>query len=191
MGGAVVHDEAYVFPMTVITPLVPSPFQRWRQRFMLAAGRQWPSVRLALLGFIHIAHWAALDKLPNPRRGRPDDRLPTPYIVFVSNFNGARNEYIEMFSDRIPIRINRIYADCDGFPGARPASGLISYLDRHHHDAAVYYAACPEATTRMVIAARHVQDELRRLRDVAPTMSDARLTGEWGSFLRALQRDLS
>jgi len=185
----VVQDEAYVFPMTVITPIVPARFQRLRQRFMLGAGRQWPSVLLAELGFIHVAHWAGLSKLPNPGRSGSPDPLQTPYLVFVSNFNGARNEYIEMFSDRIPGRINRIYADCDGFPGARPASALIGYLARHHHDSAVYYAAYPGSTTRMVNAAVQVQRRLRDLRKRAATMADDRLRDEWASFLRDVQRD--
>jgi len=191
LGGAVDQDAEFVFPMTVITPARPARFQRIRQRLSLFAGRHWPSVVLADLSFIHGAHWAALERLPDPgRRGPAGAPLPMPYLVFVSNFNGARDEYIEMFSDRISARIDRIYADCHGFPGARPASALIGYLDRHHHDAAVYYAAYPEATTRMVRSAVEVRTQLRYLRLCAAAMSPDELGGAWTGFLRRVERHL-
>jgi hypothetical protein len=42
-----------------------------------------------------------------------------------------------------------------------------------------------------VIAARRVQRQLRDLRTKAAAMPEEELPGEWASFLRAVERDLS
>jgi len=147
-------------------------------------------VVLANLGFIHIAHWAALDRLPHVDPAQPPDALPSKYLVFVSNFNGARSEYIEMFSDRIARRIGNLYRSAVGFPGPVPASSLVGYVERHAFDAQVFYSAYPGATTRMVTSALKVQQAVAGLQEQSGDDDPASFRSRWTTFLRAVGRDL-
>jgi hypothetical protein len=179
-------SEMAAKPMTVLTPI--KRFRAKWLRLVLAVGRPSRKGRLARMAFIHAAHWAELDHLPT-FRGQPPERPLPRYLLFVSNFNGPAQDYIEAFSDQIPGSIALIYKNCSAFPNAARASELAAYLFRHHHDPDLYYSAYPEATTRMILAAERVHDALDDLRTVAHK-DPAAFPGAFDAFLRQVQADL-
>jgi hypothetical protein len=149
---------------------------RWRLRIVRygpALGR--PLERLA---FIFFARWTIVDELP------PARRLKSSYLLFESNFDGSRAEYLDAFADRLPTRIAALWETCYGFAeevernarGARfPPGDFKRFVTKNELRVLHFYAAYPEATTRIVRQAVALADRLERRRgrvdDVAAALA--------------------
>ena len=103
--------------------LTPAPYlwTLWLRVTWLLADRSGFIKRpLLALGFIHIAHWGLVSRLPQ-RASRGHRRpLPSRYIVFQSNFDGPPEEYAEAFAIKVPGRIRGLWGGARDFPGPHP-----------------------------------------------------------------------
>jgi hypothetical protein len=180
---------AVVTPMTLLSPVRRG--RRWRLRLVFALARRFPPKDIGKLTVIHVANWSLLDRLPQlDLETQPPEDLPGPYLVFISNFNGPTDDYVDLFSEEIPTSLRKVWRHCDGFPGPHPASVLNRYVDRHHTEASSLYSAYPGATTRMVHAAFRVRDALEGLEVASRTATPEEFRAQWEHFLTDVQRDL-
>ena len=145
---------------------------------------------LLRLRFIHVAHWALLDRLP-ASAGRRARRLPTPYVLFQSNFDGPAAEYAEAFALEIPWRIRGLWGGAYRFPGPRPANDFVRYVLKHaiaepYH----YYCRYPTATVRTVGAALHLRESFECFRRETSELEPEGFAAAWRQFLTAEQRSL-
>src|SRR5947208_10429763 len=102
-------------PASRISPItIISPVRRWWAWWLRLT---WPLARrntlvvrpLVRLGFINFAHWSLFDRVPATAGRRAPRRLPQPYILFESNFNGPAEIYIDAFALVVPLRLGLLW----------------------------------------------------------------------------------
>ena len=133
-------------PLTALTPIIPgrrAPLQEvlgtLAQR--IAAGGPTP---LDVIGTVHFARWVVLP-----------DRDDGGNLLFVSNFDGPWDDYIEDFAASSAESFDAIYSNCVGWPagGATDVDAFKAYVHAHEVRADVYYRAYPVATVQQVKSA--------------------------------------
>jgi hypothetical protein len=150
--------------------------------------RKWDAKPLVALSFIHFAQWSLVDRLPG-NGGMPEQRLRPRYLLFLTNFNGGFDQYIDAFSHVIGLRIRLIWSGSHGFPGPEPATTFKEYIHRQEFAAAHFYSAYPEAT------AFEVQRALAAADDHAAFERDAsndpfEFAQAWAALLTKIERSL-
>jgi hypothetical protein len=180
-----------IAPITVLTP-VPRIWSWWlRLTWPFADRSRWLKRPLLALSFIHAAHWGLMDRIPaaGPRRG--GCRLPSPYVVFQSNFDGPAREYAEAFAIKVAWRINGLWWGAYGFPGPRPQATFVEYVLNHAIDEPYhYYSAYPTGTVRTVRSALELEESFERFRRDAADLDVDDFAEEWREFLTREQRNL-
>ncbi len=133
-------------PLTALTPIVPG--RRTHLQAVLAGlakriaeGGPTP---LDLIGTVHFARWVVL---PDGDDGGN--------LLFVSNFDGRWDDYIEDFAASSADSFDAIYSNCVGWPagGATDVDAFKAFVRTHEVPADVYYRAYPMATVRQVKSA--------------------------------------
>ena len=161
-------EDTRALPMTLFSPMSRprariSRILGWlNMRGLKLTTRFYPWGRLIRLSFIHFAHWSVVYRIPpNDPKGR---FLPHPYLIFQTNFNRGWREYVEAFCYvvRFGVRVN--WTGAYGFPSPRRVTTFLDYVDERFTEAAHFYCAYPDSSTRMVLTAL---DERRRFNDFA------------------------
>jgi hypothetical protein len=184
-------DHPAISPITVLTP-VRRIWAWWLWLSWLFADRsRWIKRPLLALNFIHAAHWGLMGRLPASGSRRGAHRLPVPYVVFQSNYDGPAMEYAEAFAIKVAWRINGLWRGAYGFPGPRPQARFVKYvLDRAVRGPFHYYSAYPTGTVRTVRSALELGPSFERFRsDVADLDAEA-FAAAWHAFLTREQRNL-
>ena len=178
-------------PITVLTP-VRRLWSWWLRLSWLFADRSpWIKRPLLALSFIHAAHWGLMDRLPASGPRRRGRRLPVPYVVFQSNFDGPAEEYAEAFAIKVAWRINGLWRGAYGFPGPRPQATFVKYvLDHAVNGSYHYYSAYPTGTVRTVRSALELEESFERFRRGAADLDAAAFAEAWREFLTREQRNL-
>ena len=179
-----------IAPITVIAP-VRRPWAWWLRLTWPRSDRSAFVKRpLLRLSFIHVAHWALIDRLP-ASAGRRARRLPTPYVFFQSNFDGPAAEYAEAFALEVPWRIRGLWGGAYGFPGPRPPNHFVRYVLEHAIDEPChYYCRYPGATVRGVSAAQGVKKSFERFRRESAELGPDDFAAAWRRFLSDQQGNL-
>jgi hypothetical protein len=143
--------------------------------------------KLRKLSFIHAARWSLFSEIPYNGPPQPQRRLRSAHLYFESNFNGGWEEYIDAFSYVLKNGMWAFWGSSFGFPGALPPRPFKDYVRRNEIAASHYYAAYPEATTTMILAALQVQPRLEQLKWQATWMSPTEFAEAWHAFLTETQ----
>ncbi|MGI8595037.1 MAG: hypothetical protein ACR2ML_11850 [Solirubrobacteraceae bacterium] len=179
--------EGKATAITVLTPMRP------RGRFVLAVvfwvGRHLTATlkKLQQLSFIHYARWAVIERFPD---GGGGERPHRSYLLFESNFNGTWDQYIDAFSEVVPLRMKAIWGSSYGFPGPIPAGPFKSYIRRNEFVANHYWSAYPGATTTEIIAAARVAAALERFRRSSSELDPEAFKVAYDALLESVQGDL-
>lgn len=180
-----------IAPITVLTPVRPIWAWWLRLSWLFADRSRWIKRPLIALSFIHAAHWGLMDRLPpaGPRRG--GRRLPAPYVVFQSNFDGPAPEYAEAFAIKVAWRINGLWRGAYGFPGPRPQARFVEYVLAHAVKGSYhYFSAYPTGTVRTVRAALELEQSFERFRRDAAQLDADAFADAWSEFLTREQGNL-
>lgn len=173
---------------------VVTPIRRWWAvwlRFDFAAiallkrvmRQRGPSRPVRRLSFISFARWAVVSRAG----GR---RLPYPYIVFQSNFNGAAAEYFEAFARGLKWRMRGLWSGAYNVPDPERLVDFASYIDRHWAATEHYYCAYPQASTKMILSALVVRQHLDEFAQRAESIEPERFADEFTAFVASIQRHL-
>lgn len=148
--------------------------------------------RLIRLSFIHFAHWSILsrDQLPHLSDDQRRDRPEYDYLLFVSNFNGSWDQYIDAFSQVIPIGLDNIWRWSEKFPGAVPEDNFFQYIKNNQFSTSYYYNATPESSATEVAAALSLSDELYQFEKKTRNMSPDEFARSYELFLIKAQNHL-
>jgi hypothetical protein len=191
IGMSNVAGKAY--GMIVITPMAKRLgfLNRWVFRF----ARSYPTVLEGLIGlkFIHFARWVIIPKdgWPSPD-GKPE-RLDRDAMLFLSNFNGTWDQYIDAFSDGIPTGLDLFWYKNARYPASVPITPFKRYIRANQINCDFYYNAVPGAAYRDVISALKVR---RALKELERCHSDPETTPEafaerYRQCLLSIQNDLT
>lgn len=186
-----VPDRPEISPITVLTP-VRRVWAWWLWLSWPFADRgSWIKGPLWKLSFIHAAHWGLMDRLPAAGPRRRARRLPVPYVVFQSNYDGPAQEYAEAFAIKVAWRINGLWRGGYGFPGPRPQARFVKYVLDHAIDGPFhYYSAYPTGTVRTVRSALELEPSFERFRGDAEGLDADEFAEAWRGFLTREQRNL-
>jgi len=193
------HPPSLSRPITIIVPVA-----RWwawwlRLTWQFADRSRWIKAKLLGFEFIHVAHWSLVDRLPAAAPRDEALALPTPYLLFQTNYNGDAANYVETFALEAAWRIDGIWRGAYDFPGPRPSSRFVAFvLERAlegppQSNAYHYYAGYPSGTVRTVKAALKLRaglPELERQAAEAARLGPYALADVWGAFLADQQRNL-
>jgi hypothetical protein len=180
------------YAMNAITPM--KWWKTWIVRvFFFTLGAIKPLRKdLVQLSFIHFARWVIIKRRTFPRScaQQPEEELKYDYLLFLSNFNGTWNQYIDAFSAVLSRGLNLIWRWSEKFPGSVPVTPFKQYIARCQFDTDYYYTAYPYATTNDVKAAHRVQAELEAFEKEIAGKSPEEFAHAYLKFLVAVQCDL-
>ena len=142
-----------------------------------------PSRPVRRLSFISFAHWAVVRSVG----GR---RLPHPYILFQSNFNGAAAEYVEAFARGLTWRMRGLWGGAYGVPDPSRTVAFTSYISDRWVGCQHYYCAYPPASTKMVLHALELRRHIDEFAARAPGLDPDRFEAEFDEFVARVQRYL-
>lgn len=160
-----VAGKAYA--MNVLTP-VP-PWCTWVQQAIFMVARALPSTLSGLLGLklIHFARWVIIRRKqwPDPA-SRGQQKLDNDYMLFLSNFNGTWDQYIDAFADGIPGGLDLFWYASTKYPHSIPISTFKAYITANQIHTNYYYNATPGAAQRDIKAALRVRREVIGLAEI-------------------------
>jgi len=181
--------EGKATAITVMSPVWPGA--RYYLSALFAIARQpWakPALeKLQTLSFIHYARWTVIPKFPD---GDKAESLRYTYLFFESNFNGTWDEYIDAFSEVVPVRMWSIWFSSFGFPGPQPVEPFKRYIRKNEYVANHYWSAYPGASTTQVISAGRVAEAVAELRERAEGLDEKAFEEAYVEMLTKIQNDL-
>ena len=173
------------YAMNVITPM--PRWRTWIQTVLFMIARITPQTLSGLLGLklIHFARWVIIrrNQWPDPA-GNGAQPLDEDYMLFLSNFNGTWDQYIDAFADGIPQGLDLFWYASTKYPHSIPISTFKSYITANQIQTNYYYNATPGAAQRDIKAALRVRRELLAL-------ADQHRGGDAAAFAKAYRQALT
>ena len=173
----------------------PAPLRFWgrlelRVLFWAARHFGWVVAPLRRLAVIRVAHWSVLDRVPDGTGGLR--RLRRPVLLFDASFDVDLPRYIEIFAEALRWRFRAVWGSGVGYPGVLPSDGFMDWVDVNQRPASHYWAAYPQATTRMVASALRVRDGLGTFDAAlsAADIDDEHFADEFDRLVSGLANDL-
>ena len=136
--------------VTLITPIkegrVEGEYRTYRERLeevlddVQERELQGLPTPVGLLRQIHFARWVILD-VP----GRAGN------LLFTSNFDGEMKLYFRNFALELTSDIDRVWGNCEGYPGAHDFDRLWRYVKEHQIETSLFYCAYPNLTMPQIL----------------------------------------
>jgi hypothetical protein len=118
---------------------------------------------IARLSIIHFARWVLIRRRDWPNLGQPKASLVDDYMLFISNFNGTWDQYIDAFSDGLPSGLDLFWYSSTRYPHSIPTTPFKTYIRANQIDTDYYYNATPGAAQRDIKAALRVREAILAL----------------------------
>jgi len=179
------------YGMNVLTP-VP-PWLAWLQVAIFMTVRALPSQLRGLLGLklIHFARWVVIRRADWPNLGQGKQKLVNDYVLFISNFNGTWDQYIDAFADGLPTGLDLLWYASTKYPHSIPISSFKSYISANQFDTSYYYVATPGAAQRDIKAALRVRAEMVKLAALHGKLDPAAFAAAYKASLDKLANSLA
>lgn len=189
MGEIVSNVAGKAYAMNVVTPM--RPYLTWINRFLFYASRALPDRLMGLLGLsiIHFARWVIVKRDQWPDLGQEQEELLNDYTIFVSNFNGTWDQYIDAFADGLPTGLDLFWYSATKYPKSIPITPFKDYIRANQIDTNYYYNATPGAAQRDIKAALRVRRAILQLEEAHKAGPEA-FHKIWNQTLRTVQNDL-
>jgi hypothetical protein len=126
--GRVGSRAGKVSELTVIAPLKPGGADRLRGLFKLTKGYFGAADRV---GTVHDMRFVFL----------PGDEQ----MLFATAFDGDWDSYIDDFATQIPVEMDLLFSEVEGWPGIHDPS-VKDFIAQHQHTAEGWYVASPDLT---------------------------------------------
>lgn len=183
-----VAGKAYA--MNVVTPMKPP--RTWLNALFFNASRAMPERLAGLLGLsiIHFARWVIIRRGDWPDLGQGKERLNNDYMLFMSNFNGTWDQYIDAFSDGLPSGLDLFWYSSTRYPKSIPVTAFKDYIRANQVDTDYYYNATPGAAQRDVKCALRVHAAVLDLARDHAALLPADFARAWRAALTRVQNDL-
>jgi hypothetical protein len=152
------------YAINVLTPM-RRPWLTWIQAALFMVARVTPTTLSGLLGLklIHFARWVIIRRNQWPDLGQGKQTLENDYMLFLSNFNGTWDQYIDAFADGIPDGLDLFWYASTKYPHSIPISTFKEYIGANQIQTNYYYNATPGAAQRDIKAALRVRSKVLEL----------------------------
>lgn len=179
------------YAMNVITPMRPG--LTWVQTAIFSLARLMPTTLGGLLGLklIHFARWAMIRRHQWPDLGQGKQHLQNDYMLFLSNFNGTWDQYIDAFADGIPGGLDMFWYASTKYPHSIPISVFKDYITANQVETAYYYNATPGSAQRDIKAGLRVRREMIMLEALHARTDPAAFAKVYRSTLARLANSLA
>jgi hypothetical protein len=179
------------YGIVVITPM--SLRLGWLNRWIFRFARSFPATLSGLMGlrFIHFARWAIISRKAWPSLGEDSEKLERDAMLFLSNFNGTWDQYIDAFADGIPTGLDLFWYKNARYPGSVPITPFKSYIRANQIDCDFYYNATPGAAYRDIISALRVRRVLIELESIHANTTPDVFATFFREKLLSVQNDLT
>jgi hypothetical protein len=181
------------YGMIVITPLAKR--LGWTNKWVFRFGRSFPGILAGLIGlkFIHFARWVIITKDAWPTLCDEKEKLDRDTMLFLSNFNGTWDQYIDAFSDGIPTGLDLFWYKNARYPGSVPITPFKKYIRNNQINCDFYYNATPGAAYRDVVSALRVKRALLDLEEIYndPGTTPVEFAEAYRKKLKGIQNDLT
>ena len=179
------------YAMNVLTPI--RPWRTWVQSAIFIGATMTPKLFSGLLGLrlIHFARWVIIRRKRWPDLGQGGQTLDNDYMLFVSNFNGTWDQYIDAFADGIPSGLNMFWYASLKYPHSIPISTFKAYIGANQIQTDYYYNATPGAAQRDIKAALRVRREVLALAEVHGAGDPVRFIEAYRAALTKLANSLA
>jgi hypothetical protein len=167
--------QAYAF--MAITPVLPG-----REDELGARLAAWGSDRdspLARMGSTHFARFVVLHDLVYQGPPQVRDSLQSAYLVFVSNFDGDLERYLESMLDLMADEAEEVWGLCVGFPGTADRDKFFAYLLHNQVDTTFFVSAYPGATVPQVHSSLDLRRRVADFAIAAQGMDHGELMAAW------------
>ncbi len=178
------------YGMTLITPM--RPVRTWINRFIFAVGRLEPAFLVGLLNLsiIHFARWVIIPRDRWPEIGG-ENVLANDSMLFISNFNGTWDQYIDSFSDGIPNGLDLFWYSSTAYPGSIPITPFKDYIRHNQIDTDYYYNATPGSAQRDIKSALRIWAGIDVLAEALPNSDPEAFALLYAKVTQALQNNLA
>lgn len=179
------------YAMNVLTPMKRS--RTWIQFAIFMTMRSIPQRLAGLLGLklIHFARWVIIRQNDWPDLGQGKQSLAHDYMLFLSNFNGTWDQYIDAFADGIPNGLDLFWYASIGYPHSIPITTFKEYIETNQIDTPYYYNATPGAAQRDIKAASRVRRAVRGLTTAHATSDPVTFARAYRAALVAVANSLA
>jgi hypothetical protein len=178
------------YGMTLITPMRPA--KTWVNRFVFAAVRLNPAFLSGLLSLsiIHFARWVIIPRERWPEIGG-DNELANDSMLFISNFNGTWDQYIDSFSDGIPNGLDLMWYSSTAYPGSIPITPFKNWIKHNQIDIDYYYNSTPGSAQRDIKSALRIWAGIDVLTQALPSADPEAFALLYAKVTQALQNNLA
>jgi hypothetical protein len=175
------------YGMNVVTPVRPA--RTWVNALLFMVARCYPASLGGLLGLslIHFARWVIIKREQWPAWPTNVPRPANDYMLFLSNFNGTWDQYIDAFADGIPAGLDLFWYASTKYPHSIPITPFKDYIRSNQVDTAYYYNATPGSGQRDIKAALRLSQALGELAGAAPGLGDEAFAARYREMLVAVQ----
>ena len=87
----------------------------------------------------------------SPDQPKPAAGLQNDYMLFLSNFNGTWDQYIDAFADGIPTGLDFLWYTSTKYPHSIPIAVFKDYIAANQIQTNYYYNATPGAAQRDIV----------------------------------------
>jgi hypothetical protein len=96
----------------------------------------------------------------SPDQPKSNRALTNDYMLFLSNFNGTWDQYIDAFADGIPGGLDLFWYSSTKYPHSIPIATFKEYISANQIQTNYYYNATPGAAQRDIKRALVLRDTL-------------------------------
>jgi hypothetical protein len=160
------------YAINVLTPMRPWRTCIQHMLYMLARVIPFSLTNLLGLQLIHFARWVIIRRAQWPNPGHGSLTLDNDYVLFISNFNGTWDQYIDAFADGNPTGLDLFWYGSSKYPRSIPISRFKDYIGWNQIQTNYYYNATPGSAQRDIKAALRVRREVLALADAHRRVCD-------------------
>ena len=182
-----------VYGLTVLTPILGGRLTGAQHaaaiRAVLASQPGGADSPFARVPMTHFARWVVIDDIPTLDAPATEDHLASNYLLFVAEFDGPLDPYLEFLVTAIPTLLEDVYSHCVAFPGVADVREFARYMKRCQVETTLLFGGYPNATVADVLHALRAQRALLDFSATAGEDSPTALRASFNAMMGRLERE--
>lgn len=179
-----------VYGLTVLTPILGGRLTGAQHaaaiRAVLASQPNGSASPFARVPMTHFARWVVIDDVPTLDAPALEDHLASNYLLFVAEFDGPLDPYLEFLVTAIPSVLDEIYSHCVAFPGVTDVREFTRYIKRCQVETTLLFGGYPNASVADVLHAVRAQKAMLDFASTAGERTPRDLRSSFDTMMRRL-----